>query len=992
MKKRSLRLTEEAKKLLLALQENVSQLIHGLRHKRKFWQVTRDYLHEKPWYIVVGPEHGGKSSLIQHADLSFNQIYSEENKYCQIWQSKEAVFIEIQGKFISSRRELSLWKPLCNIIKKHRGKPLDGILLCLNLPELLQQPKAQAHRLLHTLQLGLDIITHSANHPIPTYVILTHIDLLKGFYDYFGDLSQEERQQSWGFVASESSRFEKDYEHLLQRLHDRVIWRLHQVRQEDSRARIQDFPYQIESCQSILQVVISILQIHCRGLFFTSVPEHGVALDRLGQSISKHLAVSFPQEIHHRHNRSNRAYFSNQLLQHIIPVDRADVIRARGRGRRDSLFMASCALVSIVSLSALTVDFWQQWHGVTQAQTTLAHYQALPSVPTGDVLEMQNALQTLNDANQDLQVIHNNRLTRWFFPQLAQLKSETYHSYRATLQHALLPYLQQELEKSLASLEQANPEDVYTNLKIYLMLADPSELKGKYVEQWFVRTHPDHPLTAFLPALFQQTLPGITLKPDRVEGARNLFKLLPRPLLAYLIIHDDYPRDEFFARANFPEIYSVALARASRNYRNGNWVTGSLSTDPQPIDGTMTSQLHDYYLADYKKYWSNYIYNALSFMQADLDTAAQVSKQLTSGPNRFTALIQRVQENTSPLASGHPLASVFNPQIANEFLPLKTMTPERLQGLQQIFADNKKIFTTILDAPDNQKQAFEFVKNSYLDKDLSHNPVLGLQETAKLWPDPIKTWLNQLGQLYWQILVSNAMVHINQQWQTQIYPDYQTQFVDRYPFVKTAKEDVNPEIFSHFFKPEGKLEQFFADYLAPFVNRQTALWELKSLGGTTLPISHRTLELFQRGKIISSMFFADPSKPMQVSFSLRPRQLSPSIRNVTLIINEQKLFDYQGSKKANKIVWQISGDSSPVSLTFEGAGSHKQTQQYPGPWGWLRLLDQSFLTQQQDTQHHEVTFNINRDAAEYELVAAAINPFIPDVIEQFSLNKTLSEG
>ncbi len=62
-----------------ALKNNLSQVTYLLKQNQKKWNFKRDYLYQKPWYLVIGPEGAGKTSVFQNSEVSSIQALSKES-------------------------------------------------------------------------------------------------------------------------------------------------------------------------------------------------------------------------------------------------------------------------------------------------------------------------------------------------------------------------------------------------------------------------------------------------------------------------------------------------------------------------------------------------------------------------------------------------------------------------------------------------------------------------------------------------------------------------------------------------------------------------------------------------------------------------------------------------------------------------------------------------------------------------------------------------
>lgn len=76
-------------------------------------------------------------------------------------------------------------------MEKRARQPLNGIILTLDLPDLLTADKRRREHLLQTLRSRLQDIRQYLHCQLPVYVVLTRLDLLYGFAALFQSLNKK---------------------------------------------------------------------------------------------------------------------------------------------------------------------------------------------------------------------------------------------------------------------------------------------------------------------------------------------------------------------------------------------------------------------------------------------------------------------------------------------------------------------------------------------------------------------------------------------------------------------------------------------------------------------------------------------------------------------------------------------------------------------------------------------------------------------------------
>ena len=164
-------------------------------------------LYELPWYMIVGHPAAGKSCAITNSGLKFPLAPKGASaiqgvggtRNCDWFFSTEGVLLDTAGRYATVREDHSEWLAFLKLLKKHRSRaPLNGILVAVSLPELLQSNTESFASVGRQIRQRINEVDDIFGVKVPVYLIFTKLDLLGGFTQFFSDLSEEERQQAWG--------------------------------------------------------------------------------------------------------------------------------------------------------------------------------------------------------------------------------------------------------------------------------------------------------------------------------------------------------------------------------------------------------------------------------------------------------------------------------------------------------------------------------------------------------------------------------------------------------------------------------------------------------------------------------------------------------------------------------------------------------------------------------------------------------------------------
>ena len=88
------------------------------------------------------------------------------------------------------------------LLRKHRpGAPLNGVILTLNVADLTAQSPAERLAACAALRARLAELRETLGIRFPVYLVVTKMDLLPGFAEYFHGLTSHLRALVWGFTC-----------------------------------------------------------------------------------------------------------------------------------------------------------------------------------------------------------------------------------------------------------------------------------------------------------------------------------------------------------------------------------------------------------------------------------------------------------------------------------------------------------------------------------------------------------------------------------------------------------------------------------------------------------------------------------------------------------------------------------------------------------------------------------------------------------------------
>ncbi|MDR2666716.1 MAG: hypothetical protein LBB34_01175, partial [Holosporales bacterium] len=167
------------------------------------------YKYKLPWYILIGEEESGKSSLM--SGLTHNEIYDDENNdsSCTWWFLKNGVVLDIKGSVFLPKAgfnaEDKTWNVILNMLTRYRsGKPLNGVILTIPANELYGKNKLTSEELRKKAQYVARKLNFAQSYlgmKLPVYVIITKTDVIPGFQSFCSEIPVRNRQNMLGWSS-----------------------------------------------------------------------------------------------------------------------------------------------------------------------------------------------------------------------------------------------------------------------------------------------------------------------------------------------------------------------------------------------------------------------------------------------------------------------------------------------------------------------------------------------------------------------------------------------------------------------------------------------------------------------------------------------------------------------------------------------------------------------------------------------------------------------
>lgn len=336
----------EAKAILSSKLGEVKDIFaSGLRLIRN----TAGPLAHRPWFVLVGEPKSGKTTLFARSGLEIRSGVSPDTMMespLVTWLGPRAYTLDVAGRIFFDRwlkGSGAEWNMLVRSIRrKNRHFPANGIILTIPADALIGDDAALTREKASIIGSELQQLLKVTGMNLPCYVVITKLDMLIGFREYFFWLDGKDASAPFGWRnPAPGGSFDENVltnwldeldgrlrESLMARLLDPKVLRdpVSNRNRVDTAGASSLFPDSLKSLRANLSIYMSRLfgkeawnahdQLLLGGVFFTAAQDSGVTVSRefaqlCRKSVAEAPLVAEPKE-------RPDGYFIGGLLNDII--------------------------------------------------------------------------------------------------------------------------------------------------------------------------------------------------------------------------------------------------------------------------------------------------------------------------------------------------------------------------------------------------------------------------------------------------------------------------------------------------------------------------------------------------------------------------------------------------------------------------------------------------------------------------------------------------
>jgi intracellular multiplication protein IcmF len=932
--------------------------------------------------IATGLHQQGTTTLLKQTQMQ--HIHIDDEYPLQLFYNKNGIILELNETWVS-QSAVSLSQLFKKLNRCHYKLRISGFLFFLDIEQFMVEGDEEQSKIIKTHALHFHQYIHALDYPVRSGLIITKLDQITGFTDFFQMSHDLELQEPLGFslsFAKANSRFSTIFSDawssFVSHLNQVMMNKVHTTRANKKRILIREFPLQMALLETKFMNMIKNIthprtQIH--GIYFTCSEQKGKNINYLNQKIQKDFSLLVPvssvQSVNFKH------YF---ILGAIQSCQDLTSFTAKPKVLRDKSIQALLA-TGLLLTSYIVFQTVKTQHIIhtTKQQLEQSFAQGIT-----DIHELDKTFSALDNLPMIFKYMNQIQILKNY---LFTLEKNTYQTQFAN-----------ELTKILENESQnTRIGESYNALKVYKAIQLKHKEQTKFILHWFDQYWAKHSdkkireknLKLLSKFIWEMNWP---INQYLFQNTENILTSLSPDYLAFEIISQNLIQEtETIEIPGFENEQIIVPKCYMKNYfqktqdqlmlefeqiQRDSWVLG------KQVDISLRDRLIELYAQKYVNWWKNI---ATQYHPKHFNTFND-AKSVLNG-----LIQQKSIEKILKLISEQTLPNMQNPQdtfnrlVANSFTNFH-FANQQTQDIHKILKSTEKFIGMFIVLNDNGQASFQYLR-SYFNQTQFNDALYRLNEYANHSPEPTQIWLNQIQDDIWVLINQSTKRYLNEIWQANIYRLYETQLKNHYPFAQSS-EEMSMENFEQFFGPNGLFQQYFRDYLQPFINTSQAQWVTKDVNNKKFPLSEQIIRKFIQANIITTMFFPNNAAHCNVHFSIEKMNLDPVVSQLTLNIGNQEIQDVQQEALYTQNIHWPEANAKLQINTIDG---HHYQLEEKGVWGWYRLLDQiNVLNDPNDASALQVLLEINGNSGRYLLrSSSSINPFIPSIFKDFYLDEKI---
>lgn len=192
-----------------APKNSLGQAFRAAMESLRLYTGSSDYRYKLPLYLMVGQEASGKNALLKSVKIPLpieRHPDMPDEASCDFWFFDSAVVVKLDGHLLIEKNAEASYKEewrlfLYMLLNSRPGKPLDGIILCIPLEELLTRNEKSITLRASYLHDKFRELQRILGLRMPLYVVVTQVDKVAGFTQFCQTIPPENRDDMFGWSS-----------------------------------------------------------------------------------------------------------------------------------------------------------------------------------------------------------------------------------------------------------------------------------------------------------------------------------------------------------------------------------------------------------------------------------------------------------------------------------------------------------------------------------------------------------------------------------------------------------------------------------------------------------------------------------------------------------------------------------------------------------------------------------------------------------------------
>jgi type VI secretion system protein ImpL len=468
----------------------------------------------------------------------------------------------------------------------------------------------------------------------------------------------------------------------------------------------------------------------------------------------------------------------------------------------------------------------------------------------------------------------------------------------------------------------------------------------------------------------------------------------------------------FFTYNGFHQLFIAKLGGLSERINRDRWVLGDAGQQTaigQQYDA-LAGDLLNIYSNDFVVTWRAVLGNLkLKKLMADkpkydalraLSAPTSPLRQILESIREETALTkERAKPANAPAltdALTRPSPALFNTQdgspgagIESQFKPFHSVlegdsTRRPIDSVVANLNDIAQNLTLMVENPQMTAQATASLQTQ----------VAALRNNASRMPPPFSDMLRGAASEFEGSIAASTAGQLLQSLRDQVTPVCQQTITNRYPFVRGGTQEVPLGDFAKLFSPNGIIDKFFVQFLAPYADTSRSDWAWRKDSPVGRALSPDTLKQFQNAAYIRDAFFQTGGSVPVISLAIKPPRAANSGVDIKTDIGGTIIASPSAPTTASALSAQ-SPPSNTATFTVQWPGPSARTAisvnsetgqpsvlERTGPWSLFRMLEAGSLAAKGETA--SATFIVAGNELNYQISTGSVrNPFNLAVLREF---------